>query len=37
MGGLAEDYRQEDSLSSALRNCPTDEEEVSMHVTVVKG
>ena len=31
MGELAEDYRPEDSLPSALRNCSTDIEEVSMH------
>ena len=37
LGGLAEDYRLEVSLSSAQRNCPTDVEEVSMHVFVVKG
>ena len=37
LGGLAEDYRPEDSLPSALRNCPTDGEEVSMHAIVVKG
>ena len=29
--------RTEDSLPSALRNCSTDVEEVSMHATVVKG
>ena len=37
LGGLAEDYRPEDSLPPALRNCSTDVEEVSMHATVVKG
>ena len=37
LGGLAEDYRPEDSLPSALRNCPMDGEEVSMHAIVVKG
>ena len=31
LGELAEDYRPEDSLPSALRNCSTDIEEVSMH------
>ena len=36
-GELAEDYRLEVSLSSALRDCSTDVGEVSMHVIVVKG